>query len=36
MMTSYIRIGGLANELPRDFDKKVRDIIKIIPEKIKD
>ncbi|MGD8922513.1 MAG: NADH-quinone oxidoreductase subunit D, partial [Candidatus Zixiibacteriota bacterium] len=36
MMTSYIRIGGLASDLPRDFDKKVRDIIKVIPEKIKD
>ncbi len=24
MMTSYIRIGGLAEDLPKDFDKKVR------------
>ncbi len=36
MMTSYIRIGGLANDLPHDFDKKVRNIIKVIPERIKD
>jgi len=36
MMTSYIRIGGLAKELPEDFDKKVRHIIKTIREKIKD
>ena len=36
MMTSYIRIGGLAKDLPEDFDKKVRHIIKTIREKIKD
>lgn len=36
MMTSYIRIGGLAHELPVDFEKKVRNIIKVIPEKLKD
>jgi len=28
MMTSYIRIGGLAHDLPVDFDKKVRRVIK--------
>lgn len=36
MMTTYIRIGGLAKDLPTDFDKKVRNIIKTIPEKIRD
>jgi len=36
MMTSYIRIGGLSKDLPTDFDKKVRNIIKTIREKIKD
>lgn len=36
MMTSYIRIGGLAKELPSDFEKKVRNIIKTIREKIRD
>lgn len=36
MMTSYIRIGGLAQELPRDFDEKVRKVVKLIPEKLKD
>ena len=36
MMTSYIRIGGLAKELPRDFDEKVRAVVKLIPEKLKD
>ncbi|MEE8405165.1 MAG: NADH dehydrogenase (quinone) subunit D [candidate division Zixibacteria bacterium] len=36
MMTSYIRIGGLARDLPADFEKKVRNIIKTIREKMKD
>ncbi len=36
MMTSYIRIGGLASDLPADFEKKVRNIIKTIREKMKD
>ena len=36
MMTTYIRIGGLAHELPPDFEKKVRNIIKVIPEKLAD
>jgi len=36
MMTSYIRIGGLAHELPADFDKKVRSLIKVIREKLHD
>lgn len=35
MMTSYIRIGGLAQELPKDFDKKVRNVIKVITENLK-
>ncbi len=36
MMTSYIRIGGLAEELPRDFDRLVRRFLKIMPEALKD
>lgn len=36
MMTSYIRIGGLAHELPTDFDKKVRNVIKTVEEGLKD
>ncbi|MFQ6007716.1 MAG: NADH dehydrogenase (quinone) subunit D [Candidatus Zixiibacteriota bacterium] len=36
MMTSYIRIGGLAHELPKDFDKKVRNIVKVIRERLND
>ncbi len=36
MMTSYIRIGGLAHDLPRDFDRKVRKIVKIVRERLHD
>lgn len=36
MMTTYFRIGGLANDLPVDFDKKVRKILKRVPEGIRD
>lgn len=36
MMTSYIRIGGLAKELPPNFDKLVRKVLKTFPEKIKE
>jgi NADH-quinone oxidoreductase subunit D len=36
MMTSYIRIGGLAHELPVDFDKKVRRVVKKVNEGLAD
>jgi NADH-quinone oxidoreductase subunit D len=36
MMSSYIRIGGLAHELPPDFDKLVRKFLKILPDKLND
>lgn len=36
MMTSYIRIGGLAHELPKEFDKKVRTIVKVVGERLHD
>lgn len=36
MMTSYIRVGGLAHELPPDLDKLVRKFLKVMPEKLKD
>ncbi len=36
MMTSYIRIGGLAHELPKDFDKKVLKIVKVVRERLND
>lgn len=34
MMTTYFRIGGLAYELPKEFERKVRNILKVIPERI--
>ena len=34
MMTSYITIGGLRDELPEAFIGKVGDVLKIFPEKI--
>lgn len=36
MMTSYIRIGGLAHELPPDFDKLARKAIKQVQQKLSD
>ncbi|HOD66640.1 MAG TPA: NADH dehydrogenase (quinone) subunit D [candidate division Zixibacteria bacterium] len=36
MMTSYIRIGGLAHDLPKDFDRKVRDIIATLTARLED
>jgi len=36
MMTSYFRIGGLANELPPDIDKLVRKFLKVMPERLSD
>jgi len=36
MMTSYFRIGGLANELPPDIDKLVRKFLKVMPERLID
>jgi NADH-quinone oxidoreductase subunit D len=38
MMTSFIRIGGLAKDLPAsgDFEKRVREFIKVFPSKIQD
>lgn len=34
MMTSYFRIGGLAQDLPDGFDAKVREVLNTFPEKI--
>jgi NADH-quinone oxidoreductase subunit D len=34
MMSTYFRIGGLADDLPLDFDKKVRKVLKVLPEKM--
>lgn len=36
MMTSYIRIGGLALDLPDDFDRRVRKFIKRMPVALRD
>lgn len=36
MMTTYIRIGGLAEELPPEFEKLVRKFLKVMPEKLKE
>jgi len=34
MMTSYFRIGGLAQDIPEGFESKVREVLNIFPEKI--
>ncbi|MBW4028658.1 MAG: NADH-quinone oxidoreductase subunit D [Acidobacteria bacterium] len=34
MMTSYFRVGGIALEPPLDFFDRVRNLLKILPEKI--
>ncbi len=36
MMTTYFRIGGLAHELPADFDGLVRKFLAAMPERLKD
>jgi len=36
MMSTYFRIGGLAYDLPVDFDKKVKKILKVLPKKMLD
>ena len=36
MMSTYIRIGGLAKELPKDFDKWVRKVLKQVPQGMQD
>jgi len=36
MMTSYFRIGGLAKDIPEEFEPKVREVLKTFPDKISD
>lgn len=36
MMTTYFRIGGLAYDLPKDFDKKVNRILRKVPDGMRD
>lgn len=34
MMTGYIRVGGLAKDIPEGFEEKVRDFIRTFPKRI--
>lgn len=34
MMTSYIRVGGLAQDIPDGFEKKVWDFLKMFPRRV--
>ncbi len=36
MMSTYIRIGGLSHELPPNFDKLVRTVLKDLPDRLND
>jgi len=36
MMSTYFRVGGLAYDLPPDLDQKIKKILKILPEKMKE
>ncbi len=36
MMTTYIRIGGLAMDIPKDFEKDIRNVIKVINNGLND
>ncbi|MEZ5360453.1 MAG: NADH dehydrogenase (quinone) subunit D [Candidatus Zixiibacteriota bacterium] len=34
MMSTYFRVGGLAKDLPADFDQRIQKILDILPERI--
>lgn len=36
MMSTYFRIGGLAQDLPKDFDKRVRAVLEGVPKGLED
>ena len=36
MMSSYFRVGGLAEDIPRDFEGRVREILQVFPSRIAD
>jgi NADH-quinone oxidoreductase subunit D len=36
MMSTYFRIGGLADDIPPDFDRKIKKILRVFPQKMKD
>jgi NADH-quinone oxidoreductase subunit D len=36
MMSSYFRVGGLAEDIPPDFEGRVREILRVFPSRIDD
>ncbi len=36
MMSTYFRVGGLAYDLPLDFDKRVKEVLKVLPVKMRE
>jgi NADH-quinone oxidoreductase subunit D len=36
MMSSYFRVGGLAEDIPPDFESRVREVLHVLPSRIDD
>jgi len=36
MMSTYFRVGGLADDIPPDFESRVREILRVFPSRIED
>lgn len=36
MMSTYFQVGGLAYDLPPDFEKRIRAILKVLPKKLEE
>jgi len=36
MMSSYFRVGGLAEDIPLDFESRVREVLHVLPSRIDD
>jgi NADH-quinone oxidoreductase subunit D len=36
MMSSYFRVGGLAEDIPPDFEGRVREVLQVLPSRIAD
>ena len=36
MMSSYFRVGGLAEDIPPDFEGRVKEILRVFPSRIDD
>jgi NADH-quinone oxidoreductase subunit D len=36
MMTSYFRIGGVAKDIPEGFEEKIKNILKVMPKRVRD